>query len=121
MMYRFVGIEGDTFIGGEPSIPIHHLYILSTNEDPSGNVLIVNITSDSSDTTVRLDKGDHPFIYKQCYVAYKYARIRPLANIQRAIEAGNIQVHDPLDADILEKIQNGFLHSPFVAANIKEL
>lgn len=112
---------GDTFVNLNPSSP-SHLWIVISNETPEGWV-IVNLTTyrDGCEETCILDVGDHPWIQKTSIVHY----IRSSLLSQSAF--GHMQrlgVHDPkepLEREVLRRVQQGALASPHMKKKYKEI
>ncbi len=100
-----------------------HLFIVVTL--PSGNppsVVLVNFTSlrKGSDTTVVLDKGDHPFIKKRTVVDYRWARIKGVRDLKALVKNGDATPDCPCRSDILKRIQDGVLRSPDTPIEVKK-
>ncbi len=79
---------GDTFLYPLNQAQKAHLWIVATNPDKEGFVLIVNVTTvrtydkDSLDTTVCLNKGEHPFFTEeQSYIYYRGAMTKKISEI----------------------------------------
>src|SRR5260370_42201162 len=94
--------SGDTFILPKTSDGIEHLWIIVAESDPaSRKAICVNITSEQadSDTTCKLNKGDHSFVTHASVVYYKDAREIDLALVEKALNAGIknfvCTAHDP--------------------------
>jgi hypothetical protein len=121
-MKRFNGIAGDCFLLKESRSPVEHLYTLATNPlQSSGEVVVVNITSNDADSTVFIRRGEHSFIIKDSFVAYQFAKTAQIQPLMRAIEARAIQDVEPFREDILLRIQEGFLESIQTPNRIKTI
>ncbi len=98
-----------------------HLHIaltgaLSAPGYPSESVLLVTISSirgsRSDDLACRLDVGEHAFITRPSYAAYRRARVRDAAYLRRREERGLIDPQAPVAAEILDRICAGLEKSP---------
>jgi hypothetical protein len=106
-----------------------HLWVVVT--EPSnhlGKVVIVNITTrnakirtnyDFSDSTTILKVGDHPFITKESFVYYAYARFSEVNALQAGLSAYKTLKED-FSAEILSKIQMGCVESPHTPEDVSE-
>lgn len=97
-----------------------HLWVVAAQKN--SQILIVNLTSRraSSDNTVILDPGDHPFIKHETVVNYAGSRIVDTAQIQKAIEEGNANPDIRFTQEVLERIQEGIELSEFTPLRIIE-
>ena len=98
-----------------------HLHIaltdlLSVPGYPSESLLLVTISSvrggPSDDLTCELSVGEHPFITRPSYAAYRRARVRDAAYLRRRAERGLIDPQAPIAAGILDRICAGLEKSP---------
>jgi hypothetical protein len=120
---RFDGNPGDTLWFHEMYQEIPHLYVVVT--PPVGTpplAVVVNLTSQRahSDTTVILQEGDHPFLKDPTAVNYKYARLLSIEWLKKEIDAKIAWADVPFKPDVLKRIQDGVLQSPFTPHNIKK-
>jgi CTP:molybdopterin cytidylyltransferase MocA len=116
--------KGDTFHAQSPSSTKPHLYVVLTDPDTSGNVVIVNLTSQSrlKDQSCILAVGDHPFIKHETVVNYADALISNEEAILAGVRGGAVR-HDPVpvSAAVLDRIQRGALDSLQTEAKVKAL
>jgi len=114
---------GDTFLLPPTASSDPHLWIVLT--DPEGNptpqVVMVNLTSmrPGADTTVVLDRGDHSFIRHETVVYYGDARFADPGALEKGVGAGMATRHDPLNDDLLKRVQDGLLESNETPIRIK--
>ena len=103
---------GDSFFGTTiPGAP-PHLYVIISNPDPASNVILVNLTSrTSNDRNCLLSPGDHPFVKQETAIAYDKAENLHPDQIQAAIQSGIWQQKERFRAEILRRIQDGALQS----------
>lgn len=99
-----------------------HLHIVIT--DPSattGDVLIVcvnsipTVTSIGYDGSCTLFPGEHPFIERDSYVAYRFTKIRPAGLLEEKVLSGEFIAKPMLDEKYLNHIIDGLRESPDVA------
>jgi hypothetical protein len=103
---------GDTFFGTTvPGAP-PHLYVIISNPDPDGNVILVNLTSQTlNDRNCLLSPGDHPFVAKETAIAYdKPENLHP-EQIKKAIQSGIWRQKERFRPEVLRRIQDGALQS----------
>jgi mRNA-degrading endonuclease toxin of MazEF toxin-antitoxin module len=120
---RFDGVPGDTLWFHEMYQEIPHLYVVVT--PPVGTpplAVIVNLTSQRahSDTTLTLHPGDHPFITNPTAVNYMHARLLSIEWLKKEIDAKMAWADFPFEPEVLKRIQDGVLQSPFTPHNIKQ-
>jgi len=106
---------GDCFLAGAEEDEKLHLRIVATPPAADGCVVVVSVTTRHrrSETLVILQPGDHPFIRHESTVAYRYAEISWVDNIEAAIASGNAKRREPIAGDLLRRIQAGLLDSEF--------
>jgi len=112
--------QGDTFLTGDEQDDTLHLWIILT--PPSeGEVVTVSVTTKRrrSETLVQLHAGDHPFIVHDSVIAYGYARIRTVEEIERAIATGAAKLREPVTPELLARVRNGLLDSDFTPNGIR--
>jgi hypothetical protein len=109
---------GRTFMRANAPGKTPHLWIVLT--EPSGNpatVAVVNLTSDApdKDATVRLGRGDYPFIRKPTVVFYAMGQIIDASTIEDDVQAARATFHDDCSEDLLETVRQGVLASKFAS------
>lgn len=104
---------------------LKHLFILVT--DPHGEPKVVIIVSISSvkpnahyDPTCSLYQGDHPFINRDSFVAYRTAQIIEVSKLVNGVAKGILVPRDPIDGGIFARICQGILDSRFTPTGVKE-
>jgi hypothetical protein len=80
--------------------------------DPSvdgKNVLIVNVTDATKhhDDSCILTSGDHEWLTKDSCVAYQFAKVTSIAELQRAQTLGLLHPKRPVSHELLERILMG--------------
>jgi hypothetical protein len=111
---------GDTFLTGDEQDDTLHLWIILT--PPSeGEVVTVSVTTKRrrSETLVQLHPGDHPFIVHDSVIAYSYARIRTVEEIEVAVASGAAKLREPVSPELLRRVCNGLIDSDFTPNGIR--
>ena len=109
-------VERTTFLRRHGDGDLTHLFFVITNEfdDGTGNgnrILIVNATTDyktrSTDPACPLKAGDHPFIVRDSYIAYRYAEVLTLTDFF----SKQMRYYGLADENVFQRICNGFMVS----------
>ncbi|GAC1662418.1 MAG: hypothetical protein NVS9B4_16040 [Candidatus Acidiferrum sp.] len=117
---------GDTFL--YPLSPPHaeHLWIVLTNPDADGSILIVSVTTaysnnkDCMDGTVTLNRGEHPFLTKELsYLYYRGAMIKKVSELQGEERAGLLKRHSACSDNLISLARGGVAASPHCNRNVK--
>lgn len=101
---------GNTFLIRHPNFETMHLYIVIAIKNDKA--LLVNVTSNSSDTTCLLTPKDHLFLQHNSYISYKDTMASDISVIDAAIRKNVIVPHSDVSPRVLRKIQNGAKTSP---------
>jgi hypothetical protein len=111
---------GDTFLTGEDDDDTLHLWIVLT-PPAEGEVVTVSVTTRTrkSEALVVLQPGDHSFINRESVIAYAYATIRTVEDIEAAIENGSAKPREPVTSAILERVRAGLLESDFTPNGVR--
>lgn len=98
-----------------------HLWIVISEPDDAGRVLIVNLTTKrtTSDATVVLVPGDHPYVKHDTAVAFAYARLAKVDTLEALVNEGPGSFHADIPPALLMRIQQGLLVSPHTPNWIK--
>lgn len=112
--------RGDTFLTGDEQDDTLHLWIVLT-PPCEGEVVTVSVTTKRrrSETLVELHPGDHPFIVHDSVIAYSYARIRTVEEIEVAVASGAAKLREPVSPELLRRVCNGLLDSDFTPNGIR--
>lgn len=113
---------GDTFHAQAPSSTKQHLYIVLTDPDANGKVVVANVTSqaDGKDQSCVLQPNDHPFVTKESVINYADAILSDEALIITATRRRLFQTDVPVAPQVLGRVQQGALNSPHTERLIKE-
>lgn len=111
---------GDTFYAADTEDDEPHLCIVITPPE-AGDVVVVSVTTRrrKSETLVRLEVGDHPFIKHSSVIAYAYSRIRSVDEIELAIKSGNAKMREPVSSELLRRIRAGLRDSDFTPNGVR--
>lgn len=114
---------GQTFLG--PLIPKNerpHLWIILSDPNSDGRILLVNCTSKAppTDTTVILAPGDHEFIDKPSWIFYALAETPLVTNFEAEIKLGRYKKKQDLSCELLKKLQVGAFASEHTKEKHKE-
>jgi hypothetical protein len=112
---------GDAFLY---PIPTEHLWIVITNPNASGAVLIVNITSIKTgkepDLTVPVRRGEHPYVTHDSFVYYREAMTKTVTELAAEEKAGRLKWQDICTAKLLEVVRSGVSASPHTRRGIAQ-
>jgi hypothetical protein len=104
---------GDTFLFAEEDDEKLHLNIVITQPNESGEVVTVSVMTRHrrSDAMVPLERGDHPFIERPSVIAFAYAKIVIVADIERLIQGGDAFKREPIAEKFVIRARDGCLES----------
>lgn len=74
-----------------------------------------------SDITVELSPGDHDFINKQTVLNFAFAREWLIERIMTRISERDFEPRESLQEDVVKKIRQGLMDSPFTPRDIKKI
>jgi hypothetical protein len=63
--------------------------------------------------------GDHPFIVHDSVIAYSYARIRTVEEIEIAVASGAARLREPVSPELLKRVCDGLIESDFTPNGIR--
>lgn len=111
---------GDTFLTGDGDDDNFHLWIIITPPNEGEVVTVCVVTAHKrSERLVVLNKGDHPFIDHESVIAYRYSKIRVVADIEAAFVTGAAKKREPVTGDILKKAQGCLVESDFTPNGVR--
>ncbi len=116
---------GDTFLFPLMPPDLEHLWIVLTNPDPEGWILIANVTGaysndkDCVDMTVALNAGEHPFLTKPSFIFYREAMIKQVSELETEEKAGNLRMHYSCSAALIGLARAGVGASPHCTKKIR--
>jgi hypothetical protein len=86
-------------------------------------VVAVSLTTrrDGCDTTVILDPDDHKFIVRETVIDYGNTRIFDRNELVDRINKKFFGTNDPFKDDIVKRLQQGLVSSPFTPNGIKTI
>ena len=113
---------GDTFLCPIRIEWVDHLWVVVIDPEPSGTTIIVNVTTREpyhTDLAVVLNVGDHPFITHESILNYGFSLITNVNPIEQAIQGGLGRQREPCSPQLLARIQQGLLSSPFTPIKVE--
>jgi hypothetical protein len=108
---------GDTFFmsgtGGMANPNGAHLMVCLTVDREKDVAVVVPIVTrhDRSDTSCVLNVGDHNFITRESCASYDFARAISWSETSREIDQRKIRLRDPVSAEVIKRLQVGFVLS----------
>ena len=113
---------GDTFLIEDEEGYDCHLWIILTPVT-EGEVVIVSVTTERrrSETLVKLNSGDHPFIKHPSVIAFAYSKVVTVESIETAIRNGVAKSRESASQTLLKKAQSGLLESDRTPHDVKHL
>ena len=99
---------GATFLGYDEA---SHLWIVLSQPDENGLLALANFTSHWSDQPLHetcplvFQRGDHPWIQHETCIYWRGAGLERQTLIADAIESGRLIDREPLNPDLLARIQ----------------
>lgn len=112
---------GDTFLLRYPIVDDKHLWIVAYDRD--GSIIIFNFTTrwPNSDITCPVEVGEHPFVKYPSVISYQHGRLFPPAAVGALLSHGIEKRLDAVSPQLLGRIQEGALRSPFTPQKLKKL
>jgi hypothetical protein len=117
---------GDTFLLPKTSDGVEHLWIVVTDPDINANAIGVNVTTrySTSETTVVLMPGDHPFIKHESVIRFRDAKILELKSLEHLLSTGTTKfachTHAPCSAELLTRVQEGMIKTSQLSNEVKD-
>ncbi len=103
---------------------LSHLFFLILDPDPTtGETVIVNIERHDSprqDTTVLLQKGDHPFVNEETIVNYFRASVTTVQKLQALVAANKAKPREPACQELLDRLKKGLKVSNRTPEGVKD-
>ncbi len=112
---------GDTFMFADADDPKGHLHIIITTPSAKGEVVTVPVTTPNSksDRMTTLNVGDHPRITHPSVLAFSFARIRTVSQIESLIKSYDAKKCAAMKEDVLERCRQGVLESDRTPNEVK--
>jgi len=116
---------GDAFLFPLDDSHSEHLWIVLTNPNADGEILIVSITTvyahdkDKADMTMLLHKGEHRFITRDSYIYYREAMIKKASDLEAEEKTGTLKMHDSCTPEVLSLVRGGISASKHCAKVIR--
>jgi hypothetical protein len=103
---------GNTFLIEDEDGYNCHLCIVITPPD-CGEVVIVSVTTERarSETLVRLNEEDHPFLEHASVISYAYSRVTTVEEIETGVKNGTAMPRADASPKLLRRAQAGLIES----------
>lgn len=117
---------GDTFLmpsGTHHNPNAMHLFVVCSLLRNENEVLLASIATWRNhlcDSTCILTPGCHPFINRKSYVFYRSSRIEKIADLEFGLGQLHFIEKDPMPAELVERMLDGFLASKQTKRGIKK-
>jgi hypothetical protein len=118
---------GDTFLHPLSATTQAHLWIVLTNPDANGSILIVNVTSiyshdkDRIDPTVILNRNEHRFLTNErSFIYYRGATVMKLSDLQTDEQLGLLKKDQVCSANVISLARAGVTASPHCTPRIQK-
>jgi hypothetical protein len=114
---------GDTFLLPKRIEWADHLWIVLLDPEPSGDTIIVNLTSREphhQDFDGVLNVGDHPFVKRESVINYADSLITDANLIEQTFPSTLGSKHSPCSPALLARVQKGLLDSRFTPGKIED-
>lgn len=97
-----------------------HVVVLEIEAFTQNTIIVVveTVRSEKIDKTTVLKPGDHEFIKKESFVNYRRAKTISVSTLQRLIEQKIAIKKEPINSDLLQRIQWGIKKSPFTSMEV---
>lgn len=114
---------GDTFVASDPRLENHLWVVISDPDVNSNEVLIVNVTTYTSDQegACILQPGDPPFIKRKSCIYYRGAQLNPDWQLERLLSNGSLKHKEPVTPDILARIREGAGQSHWIREECRKI
>ena len=112
---------GFTFLDGDDETGDYHLHIIASNTDNDGYAIVVSVSTlyRFADKTVLLKADEHPWLRHESFVAYSFARLRKVADIEARLAKRPGMVKDRCSNALLRRVQGGILESEQTENGVK--
>ena len=115
---------GDCFVNeSAPRLPSHLWIIISDPSCDGENVLIVNVTDATKhhDDSCVLTAAEHDWLTKESCVAYQFAKVTSVSDLQKALSLGLLHPKTPVSAEVLQRVLLGAYESDELKGAHREL
>lgn len=100
-----------------------HLHVVCCDPDENGKLVIVSICSKEDagwhDATTVLQPHEHPWLKHDSYVFYTKAVVVACEALEKGVEQGVMETHDPMNAQVFLKVTKGICKSPHTPRKVK--
>lgn len=112
---------GYAYLDGNDEEEDYHLHIIASDADKDGYVIVVSISTvyRFADRTVILKAGEHPWLKHESFVAYNFAKLQKLSEIEARLAKLPKMAKELCSQDLLKRIQGGILESDQTENGVK--
>ncbi len=114
---------GDTFFFC--AIPKRHLWLVISDPAsyPNDPVVIVSLRTyrPNLESTCVLNPGDHAFVTHKTVVDYGNMRMHPRGRLDGLARAGRLDMREPMDPEVLQRVRMGAFASKRVAGKFRRV
>ena len=112
---------GDAFLDGDDVEEDYHLHIVATKPSVDGYVVVVSISTiyRFADRTVVLSAGDHPWLRHESFVAYNFATLKKVPDIEARLLQRPSMRKDRCTEGLLKRVQLGVIESEQTENGVK--
>lgn len=94
-----------------------HLFVISTDRCPGGKHLLLNLSSAKEglahDATCEVGVGEHPFVTKPSFIAYRHAQVQAGERIEKLVNGWYYKAHQPASEELTARALAGVSQSIF--------
>jgi hypothetical protein len=104
---------GYAFLDGDDEEEDFHLHIIASEADASGEAIVLSVSTiyRLADRTTILKAADHPWLKHDSYIAYNFARLRKIADIEARLARLPGMVKSQCSESLVRRVQEGILES----------
>jgi len=102
---------------------IKHMFMVCTNIDQHGNVVLAPVSSwknNLSDGTCKLAIGCHPFVTRDSHILYRKCRIEFASAIEKGLAQGIFKQLKDVNQSLIEQVIKGISISPHTPYKVKK-
>jgi len=112
---------GHAYLDGDDEEEDYHLHIVASKPDRDGEVIVVSVSTiyHFADRTVLIRAGEHPWIKHESYVAYRFAKLQKMVDIESRLAVRSEMAKEPCSEALTKRVQEGLLESDQTENGVK--
>jgi hypothetical protein len=112
---------GYAYLDGDDEAESYHLHIVVSDADKDGDAIVVSVSTiyRLADRTVIVKAHEHSWLRHDSYVAYGFAKLQKVAEIEARLAVRPNMKKDPCSASLLTRIQEGITQSEQTENGVK--